>query len=279
MWSLAFLGLVMARPPAEDLIISPEQLATAAGYVLVDCRSNKSFVDGHLPGAVGVDVPKWSKMVSDAPERESWEKALGDLGIDLRRTIIVYGDDIRDTARVWWLLRFLGGRDVRLLDGGIKGWQKSGGKLDKGEAKPMRAEVRIDPQPSRLATKDDVLKTIKESSAQLFDARSAREHAGLAPTAKRNGCIPGSKHLEWTNLIDPETERFKSPDELRKLLANAGIDANRPAITYCQSGGRAAVAALAIELATGKPARNYYRSWSEWGNDPATPVEKAPPKK
>ena len=61
---------------------------------------------------------------------------------------------------------------------------------------------------------------------------------------------------------------------LEHLLAERHIDLDRPAVTYCQSGGRAAVVAFALELMGGKQVSNYYRSWAEWGNDPKTPVGK-----
>jgi thiosulfate/3-mercaptopyruvate sulfurtransferase len=110
------------------------------------------------------------------------------------------------------------------------------------------------------------------------DARSAEEYCGTADTAKRNGAIPGAVHLEWSDTVD-KAGRFKSPEELTKLFREAGIDPSRPSITYCQSGGRAAVMAFALELMGGKDVRNYYRSWSEWGNSEDTPVVKPGPKK
>ncbi len=109
-----------------------------------------------------------------------------------------------------------------------------------------------------------------------MDARSAQEYCGTLETAKRNGAIPGATHLEWSDTVDP-TGRFKSPKELTQLLRRAGIDPVRPTITYCQSGGRAAVMAFVLELMGGKDVRNYYRSWGEWGNAEDTPVSR--PKK
>jgi len=93
-------------------------------------------------------------------------------------------------------------------------------------------------------------------------------------TAKRNGAIPGAIHKEWTEVIDKKTQRFKSPEELSKLFEEAGIDLNKSSVTYCQSGGRAAVMAFALELMGGKSVRDYYRSWSEWGNAEDTPIER-----
>ena len=82
-----------------------------------------------------------------------------------------------------------------------------------------------------------------------------------------------------TATLDAKTKRFKSSSELKALLAERHIDVNKPAVTYCQSGGRAAAVAFALELMGGKQVENYYKSWAEWGNDPETPVDRPRPKK
>src|SRR5262249_32147583 len=112
-----------------------------------------------------------------------------------------------------------------------------------------------------------------------IDARSEGEYCGETKNAKRGGAIPGAVHLEWSDLIDKKTQKFKSPEELTKLFKDAGIDLKRPTVTYCQSGGRAAVMAFGLELMGARNVRNYYRSWSEWGNDENTPIVKPPSKK
>ena len=87
------------------------------------------------------------------------------------------------------------------------------------------------------------------------------------------GAIPGAKHLEWDDLIDSETQRFKLADELSRLFREAGIDPTKPVTTHCQSGGRASVMAFALELMGDDQVRNYYRGWSQWGNESDTPIE------
>src|SRR5262249_29978254 len=107
---------------------------------------------------------------------------------------------------------------------------------------------------------------------QLIDSRSREEHCGESRTAKRNGTIPGAKHLEWSDTLEPKTGRFKSAAELTKLFRDAGIDPGKPATTYCPPGGGAAVMAFVVELMWGNRVRNYCRSWAEWGNDRETPI-------
>jgi thiosulfate/3-mercaptopyruvate sulfurtransferase len=189
----------------------------------------------------------------------------------------VYGDDLRETARVWWTLRYWGIPDVRILNGGFTGWRVAGGKVtrsyDKGDflGKKPKLSARAD----RLVTKDQLLEALKKNRFLIADARSANEYCGKAKKAKKNGAIPGAKHLEWSDLIDKKTQRFKSPAELARLMKRAGIDLKKSTVTYCQSGGRASVLAFALELMGAKDVRNYYRSWAEWGNAEDTPVEKA----
>jgi thiosulfate/3-mercaptopyruvate sulfurtransferase len=135
--------------------------------------------------------------------------------------------------------------------------------------------VKLTARKDRLATKDKLLEELKAADRpQLVDARSDDEFCGVADTAKRNGAIPGALHLDWADLLDAKTKRYKSAEELSALFKAKGIDPTKPAVTYCQSGGRASVMAFALELMGGRPAANYYRSWSEWGNADDTPVVK-----
>src|SRR5262249_13666886 len=137
--------------------------------------------------------------------------------------------------------------------------------------------AKLAPQAERLATKGDLLRALEGKRWQVLDARSEAEHCGEAGAAKRKGSIPGAPHLEWSDTLDKKAGKCRAPAERKKLLKDAGIDPARPAATYCQSGGRAAHLAFVVELMGGKEVRNYYRSWSEWGNDPDAPVVK--PKK
>jgi thiosulfate/3-mercaptopyruvate sulfurtransferase len=201
-------------------------------------------------------------------------RLLGDMGIDSSAKVVIYGDDVRDSARGWFLLKSLGVEDVRLLNGGWKAWQAAGGKVSTDPATPMMVKGNHKRQDTRLAKKDDVLKMLSAPGSQIIDARSTQEFCGDLGTAKKKGAIPGAKNLEWSEFIDQESQKFKSASDIAKILLDANIDPAKPTVTYCQSGGRAAVAEFALELMGGKNVRNYYRSWAEWGNDESTPVMK-----
>jgi thiosulfate/3-mercaptopyruvate sulfurtransferase len=279
MLATLLLVLVLDEPivyPNAGLLIEADGLAKpndARNLRILDARTKAQYRDGHIPGAVWVDSLAWSKAMVEAPD-EGWPERLASVGIEPRLQVVVYADDIRDAARVWWMLRFAGVADARLLNGGWSVWTASKHPVEKQEntARAKATEWKIHRE--RLSTKDDVLNALKEKSAQILDARSEGEFCGETKSAKRLGSIPGAIHLEWTDLLDAKTKRFKSAPDLKKLLDDRKIDLGKPTVTYCQSGGRAAVVAFGLELMDGKRVRNYYRSWAEWGNNPDTPIEK-----
>jgi len=281
--ALADGGGAKAGYAKPALLAEPADLVKKAGpeAVLLDARPKKAYDSGHIPGAAWLDVAAWSKAVNADDSREGWVRRVGALGIDGKRPVIVYDDDrSREASRAWWILRYWGVPDVRVLNGGWKGFLAAGGEPVKEVPRVTEQAPDLKREAGRLATRERLLAELKAGTAdQLLDARSLGEHCGERKAAKRGGSIPGAKHLEWSDTVDPKTGRFKSAAELTQLFRDAGIDPARPTTTYWQSGGRAAVAAFVIELLTGKPARNYYKSWAEWGNDPRTPIVKPDAKK
>ncbi len=264
--------------PNASLLVEARDLAkpeARSAYRMLDTRSKAKYEAGHVPGAVRVDAAAWSKAFNAEPDASHWSKRIGDLGVDRETPVVVYGDsDTPDAARIWWMLRYWGIKDVRLLNGGWQAWEKDVGQTAKMDPQVTPKHPQLEPQKGRLATKDQLLESLRSNPVQIIDARSLAEHCGQENTAKRNGAIPGAVHLEWKEVLDPRTHRFKSADELTRLFQERKIDLKRPSVTHCQSGGRAAVMAFALELMGAKDVSNYYKSWAEWGNAENTPVVK-----
>jgi thiosulfate/3-mercaptopyruvate sulfurtransferase len=261
--------------PRSDLLIEASDLArpgAAQGLVILDARGRGNYLDGHIPGAVRIDPGAWDRAFTAGQDEKAWARRIGTLGIDTGSHVVVYDDSrSKEAARMWWILRYWGVRDVRLLNGGWRAWLAAGGPVEKSENRPRPVQPKLLRQPERFVTRNQVLASLR-GGPQILDARSTEEYCGTAETAKRNGSIPGARHLEWSDTIDRKTGRFKSAADLTRLFREAGIDPGRPAITHCQSGGRASVLAFVLELMGDKEVRNYYRGWSEWGNDPDTPI-------
>lgn len=264
--------------PNPHLLAEPSNIAPSLSTTcIIDTRAKTQFEKSHIPGAIWIDASDWGKSFDDKPNPEEWALRLQQSGIGPDSKILVYGgDDVRDAARIWWILRYWQLDRVQLLNGGINAWVRAGlpvSSVPNAPATIPRLNLRAS---HRLETKNGLLNQLNDQKVQVVDARSNDEHCGISKTAKRNGKIPGAIHLEWTEVIDPNTKCFKSPEQLAKLFRDKNIDMNRPLVTYCQSGGRASVVAFALELMGGNQVRNYYKSWSEWGNATDTPIHKSP---
>ncbi len=265
--------------PRAELLVEPAQLAQAdfaAEFVILDTRKVDAYTAGHIPGAIRVDHDAWSKSFGNGRDGEAWSQRIGELGIDNDTKVIVYDEKgMNEAGRIWWILSYWGVRDARLLNGGFPAWKAAEYPIEVEPPKEVKpADFRAVPRGKRLADMQQMLKTVAGSTMQIVDARSQGEYCGQdARNNKRAGAMPGAKHLDWTNLIDQQTLRFKPAAELRTLFEQAGIDLSQPAVAHCQSGGRSSVMVFALELMGAPDVVNYYASWNEWGNADDTPIE------
>lgn len=281
---LLVAGAIAAAPNAyarAEMLASPGDIAKVEQREkmrILDVRPAEKYAEGHVPGAVNAPLADWAKAIADGTaDAAFWKKHLAAVGVSPGKPTLVYAEDVRDAARAWWFLHTAGVADVRLLNGNWAGYLAAKGEIDKTASTATAEPHDWKVAPERIASKDDLLKILKADEAVVVDARSDDEFTGGKALSKRAGHVPGAAHLEWTDLLDPQTKAFKPAGEMSKLFADRKIDLSRRCVTYCQGGGRAAVMAFALRLMGADDVRNYYRSWGEWGNDPDTPV--ATPKK
>lgn len=264
--------------PVKNMLVEAEELSKPSSlkqYVILDVRSRDQYLAGHIPGALHVDGAAWAKNFKDGVDVKGWCDRLGALGMSILDKVVIYDDaSNKDAARIWWILKYWGVADVRLLHGMWNGWQQGKYPVSKTVTEPKRVEFTPAYQPQRLATKKDVMESLAAKSAGIVDARTEAEYTGRNKlTNKFGGCMPGAHNLDWEQLVDPKTKRFKTSAELRELFAKAKIDLEQPQIAHCQSGGRSSVMVFAMELMGAKHVRNYHASWSEWGNSDDVPIE------
>jgi thiosulfate/3-mercaptopyruvate sulfurtransferase len=175
-------------------------------------------------------------------------------------------------ARLWWMARWLGHRQVAVLDGGIQAWRSAGGALQAGE---VTAESRIFEPGSGpdFITSAEVVAALADPGRLLVDARSPERYAGaVEPLDAVAGHVPGAVNQPFMVNLDA-AGRFKPPAELKRLWQERL--GGRPAaavIAMCGSGVTACQNLLALESAGLGGAGLYAGSWSEWIRDPKRPV-------
>ncbi|MBH0777386.1 sulfurtransferase [Nocardia sp. NEAU-351] len=242
-------------------------------WALGDPDGPQHYLDGHIPGAIFVDLEtELAALPSQAAGRHPLplpahlQRNARNWGISTGDTVVVYdATGGLAAARAWWLLRWAGVADVRILDGGLPAWRAAGGDLATGaEPDPEPGDIELRPGQLPVVDADEVAGW----QGVLLDARAGERYRGeVEPIDPQAGHIPGALSAPTAENLDADG-RFRSVDELRERFAAFG---SGPVAVYCGSGVTAAhqVAALAV---AGVEAALYPGSWSQWSNDPKRPV-------
>lgn len=248
-------------------------------WALGDPDGPQHYLDGHIPGAVFVDLetelaapPSPAKGRHPMPDVAHLQKCARSWGLRTGDTVVVYdATGGMAAARAWWLLRWAGVQEVLILDGGLPAWDRAGGKVIAGnEADPAAGDVVLNPGALPLIDAD----AAAGWQGLLLDARAGERYRGeVEPIDPRAGHIPGAVSAPTAENLTPEGY-FKSAAELRSRFIELGANTESgagPVAVYCGSGVTAAhqVAALAV---AGIDAALYPGSWSQWSNDPKRAV-------
>jgi len=240
------------------------------------------FERGHIPGATNL---AWHSDLVDPVRRDIASRAqleglLRAAGVNGDSTVVLYGDT-NNWFAAWgaWVLDVYGVEDVKLLDGGRALWEAEGRPLASSPVPATPGDITLaEADPTLRARIGDVVAASDGGGAVLVDIRSNDEYAGriIAPeglkeTAIRAGHVPGAVNVPWAQAVQ-EDGRFKSPEELRALYAEAGVDGSKPIITYCRIGERSSHTWFALSRILGYEVRNYDGSWTEYGNAVGVPV-------
>jgi len=238
------------------------------------------YLEAHLPGARFLDIDELSDHSNPAPHMlpsaEEFGEAMERLGVGREDRIVVYDNSpIHTAARGWFTLRHFGARHVAVLDGGLQKWVAEGRPIESGEPRPREARFEAKAVPGEVFSKAEIL---AGTSFALADARGKGRFEATEPEPRpgiAGGHIPGGRNLPFA-LVYNEDGTFKSPDELRRAFAEAGLDPAKPFIASCGSGVTATSLIFAAHLLGSDAGKLYDGSWTEWGGDPATPKAVGP---
>ena len=263
-----------AMPPLIDC----PSLAAALddpSLVILDCRFNlmepdwgrQAFMEGHIPGAFFMDINQdlSAPVVPGVtgrhplPHPEVILYTFRAAGIDAAKRVVVYDQGNGMYAvRAWWLLRWLGHTHVQLLDGGYAAWLAAGLPVDNTWPPPAASAWTTEPDMSMVVMKEYVA-GMRDG---LVDSRDRARYRGeVEPIDPVAGHIPHAACLPFAENVNPDGT-WKPLDDLRTRFAGLPDDP----VFYCGSGVSACHNIFAYSLATGRMARLYSGSWSEWIN-------------
>ena len=258
----------------------------------VDYDSKSNYELGHIPYSALID---WKKDVNDPITRDilnidQYEKLLQKIGIENDSTVILYGDfNNWFAAFAFWVFKYYGYKDVRLLDGGRKKWLEEDRQISKDIVKYPKSNFKLTSKikPDReiralLGNVKDALVSRRSFQLSLVDVRSPPEYKGeiTAPPeyptegAQRGGHIPGAVNIPWSQVISDDGT-FKSLEEISKIYEKKGVTKDKDIITYCRIGERSSHTWFVLKYLLGYPnVKNYDGSWTEWGNLIGNTIEK-----
>ena len=269
-----------------DSLVSTEWLAEHLGepdLVVIDSswhmpasgrRGREDYLASHIPGARFLDIDDLSNRSHPAPHMlpsaAPFAAAMEQLGVGNSDRIVVYDNSpTRTAARGWFMLRHFGAEQVAILDGGFQKWTAEGRPTESGEAAPRPTKFKA-VERDEVVSKQQLLAGsgfpwVDARGKARFEGTEADPRPGVAP-----GHAPGACNLPFGSLYRDDGT-FRSPDEVRRLFADAGVDPAKPFVASCGSGVTANSLLFAAHLLGNNDTRLYDGSWSEWGADPATP--------
>jgi len=257
---------------------------------IVDCRfdladpsaGRRDYDAAHIPGAVFMDLnddlasrPNEQTGRHPLPDVARIEATIGRLGIGNSTTVVVYDNaNGAMAARAWWIFRWLGHADVRLLDGGLSAWRAVSYPINGTVESPAPADFVAQVRDELVITTAEIFARVEDmDSLNLLDARDAGRFAGeQEPIDKVAGHVPGARNLPFPESLNA-AGRWKGREELGELWSRfLGNSKQTEWVAMCGSGVTACHLALSAVEAGYKEPRLYIGSWSEWISDPGRPI-------
>ncbi len=272
---ISFIFLMVLGLAAQGDIITAKQFKdlkkNTNNLVVVDASKAKLYKKAHIKGAVSVpykilNMEKGSGEVAGLMKSpEYMAKILGEKGISNTDIIVVYDEGSQKySSRVYWILKYLGAENVKLLHKDNKAWRKARIPL-------TSSPTKLDAKTFEINLNKDVFADLEyiESNPDIvfIDARGVKEYTGTGEKKKTlysKGHLPGAINLFFKDVAN-ENKAFKSEEELAGLVKGLGLAPDNNYVVYCKTGIKAAVVYNALKNVLGYPnVRLYDGAYLEW---------------
>ncbi|MCC6591364.1 MAG: sulfurtransferase [Bryobacterales bacterium] len=245
--------------------------------VVLHVGTETDYTEAHVPGARLLKLSDVSKQGTtglrvEMPGVDALREALLKVGVRDGSSVVLYGPNIVQTARVWFTFDYLGlGDKTSILDGGLAAWKTAGRQVSKDAAPALKegGKLTVRPKPDLIVDSAWINSKLAAKKTAIVDARLPEFYTGAQPGngMPRAGHIPSAVNVPYSSLVDSD-QRFLSPDALRAKLGAAA-----PPVVYCHIGMQATVAYFASRY-IGLHPRLYDGSWQDWSRRTEFPVEK-----
>lgn len=266
---VSFVLFVFGKVLVAQDLISVADLAKELknpAYIIVSGELETEFAKVHIAGAVNISYKAFFKpgnieglLISD----DQIAKVFGDAGVTEAKKIVVYDEGaMKYASRVYWILKYMGVSDVKVLNGGLEAWKAARKPVTKNPSKVAKATFKGKPNAAMLASIEDVKAASGKATHVVVDVREVKEFKGA--DGKSTGHIPGAINVDHTTLLDAKG-LMKSKEELQKLFDGHGVTKSKTVYLYCSTGVRTGKAYLALVKILGYPnVKVFDGGFNEW---------------
>ena len=267
---IAFLFFIPSLVAQGDFVSAKEfsTLIKDKNTKVISAQSAKNYKTSHITGSVHIDHntlykttgPKGILLSSSA-----LATYFGKKGISNTNTIIIYDDGKNKYAsRVYWVLKYLGAKNVKILHKDMKAWRTARVPLTKSATKIQAAKFTASVNKSTIVNAAYVKAHLKDSKVVIVDVRHITEFNGTSPKPVSKGHIPGSVNVNWEDIITA-TGALKSKDALKKIFAAKGVTSGKTIVLYCATSVRTGIEYVALKSILGYPnVKVYDGAYNEW---------------
>lgn len=267
---IAFLFFVPTIFAQGDFVSAKEfsTLIKNKNTKVISAQSSKNYKTSHITGSVHVDHntlykttgPKGILLSSSA-----LATYFGKKGISNTNTIIIYDDGKNKYAsRVYWVLKYMGAKNVKLLHKDMKTWRTARIPLTKSMTKVTPVKFTAVVNKSIIANTAYVKAHLKDPKVVIVDVRHITEYNGTSPKPVSKGHIPGAVNINWEDIITT-TGALKSKEELKKIFSAKGVTSGKTIVLYCATSVRSGIEFVALKSILGYPnVKVYDGAYNEW---------------
>lgn len=241
---------------AQDLISADNlsKVMNNPSLVIISGEAETEYNKVHIRNAINIPYDKLHKpgnieglLITPA----EIAKMLGEKGVTENSMIVVYDEGSgRYAGRLYFVLKYLGAGNVKMLDGGMEAWKAGRKPVTKNPTIVKAAKFTPKVNNSIMGSMQEASAAAGNNKVVLVDARAKGEFEGREEGSK--GHLPGAVNIEFKELLDAKGN-FKSKAELEKVYAAKGVSKDKTVIIYCSTGVRAGVHFLALTTTLGYP--------------------------